>query len=172
MFSQKLQDSINDQINAELHSAYIYLSMSAFLEDKTLPGFAHWMKLQYEEEVFHAMKLFDFMNDRGGRVKLQAIEAPAAEFGTPLAVFQKALEHEQYITDRISDLYQLALAEGDYPTQVLLQWFIEEQVEEEKNAGDAVAQLELIGDSGLGILMMDREMAARQAAPAAEPAAA
>ncbi len=172
MFSQKLQDSINDQINAELHSAYIYLSMSAFLEDKTLPGFAHWMRLQYEEEVFHAMKLFDFMNDRGGRIKLQAVEAPAVEFGTPLAVFQKALEHEQYITGRISDLYQLALAEGDYPTQVLLQWFIEEQVEEEKNAGDAVAHLELIGDSGLGILMMDREMAARQAAPAAEPAAA
>lgn len=171
MFSQKLQDAINAQINAELHSAYIYLSMSAFLEDQNLPGFAHWMRLQYEEEMVHAMKLFDFMIDRGGKVKLEAIEAPPIDFGAPLAVFKKALEHEQYITGRINDLYQAALAENDYPTQVLLQWYIEEQVEEEKNAGDAVAQLELLGDSGLGLLMMDREMAARQAEPAPEPAA-
>lgn len=169
MFSQKLQDAINAQINAELHSAYIYLSMSAFLEDKNLPGFAHWMRMQYEEEMVHAMKFFDFMIERGGKAILAAIDAPPIEFGTPVAVFQKALEHEQYITSRINDLYKLSLAENDYPTQVLLQWYIEEQVEEEKNAGDAVAQLALIGDSGLGLLMMDREMAARQLAP--EPTA-
>ena len=110
------------------------------------------------------------MNDRGGRIKLQAIEAPAVEFGTPLTVFQQALEHEQYIPGRINDLYKLAPAESNYPTQVLLQWFIEKPVEEETNTGDAVVHLELIGDSGLGILLMDREMAARQATPAMESA--
>lgn len=161
MFNEKLQNALNDQINAELGSAYIYLSMSAYLEDRNLPGFGHWMRLQYEEEMAHAMKFFEFILERGARVRLQAIAAPPIDFESPLEVFEQALEHERYITGRINDLYAMAVAENDYPTQVLLQWFIEEQVEEEKNASDAVEQLKMIGDQSFGLLMMDREMGAR-----------
>ncbi len=163
MFSQKLQRAINEQINAELHSAYIYLSMSAYLESQNLPGFAHWMRLQNDEEQFHAMKLFDFMVDRGGAIELKTIAAPPIEFESALDVFERALAHEQKVTGLINALYDVAMAEDDYPTQVLLQWYIQEQVEEEKSAGDAVDQLNMLGDFAPGILMMDREMAARQA---------
>lgn len=164
MLSDTLQQAINDQINAELYSAYLYLSMSAYLEDINLPGFAHWMRLQHDEEVIHAMKLFDYMVDRGARVVLKGIDTPPSDFDSVLAVFEGALEHEQKVTALISNLYKLAKKEGDYPTEVLLQWFITEQVEEEKNAGDAVQQLRMIGGFGPGVLMMDREMAMRQAA--------
>ncbi len=163
MFSQKLQQAINEQINAELHSAYIYLSMSAYLEGQNLPGFAHWMRLQNDEEQVHAMKLFDFMVDRGGAIELKTIAAPPITFESVLDVFERALAHEQKVTGLINALYDVAMAEGDYPTQVLLQWYIQEQVEEEKSAGDAVDQLNMLGDFAPGILMMDREMAARQA---------
>ncbi|RME80811.1 MAG: ferritin [Caldilineae bacterium] len=162
MLSKKLQDAINEQINAELYSAYVYLSMAAYFEDQNLPGFAHWMRLQHDEEQVHAMKLFDFLVDRGARVVLKAIDAPPVEFESPLQVFEAALEHERKVTGLINDLYGLALEEGDYPTQVLLQWFISEQVEEEKSADDIVQQLRLVGDYPPGLLMLDREMAARQ----------
>ena len=171
MFTQKLQDAINEQINAELYSAYIYLSMAADLEDKNLPGFAHWMRLQHDEEQVHAMKLFDFMLDRGGRVTLKAIGEPQSTWDSALAVFEGALAHEQKVTALIHALYKLALEENDYPTQSLLQWFIDEQVEEEKNASDAVAQLQMTGDFGPGLLMMDREMAQRMPEPEAEAGA-
>lgn len=167
MFSEKLQQAINKQINAEFYSAYLYLAMSAYLEDLNLPGFAHWMRLQSEEEVVHAMKLFDYMIDRGGKVILKGIDTPPSEFGSVLNVFEGALAHEQKITALINNLYKLTKEEGDYPTEILLQWFVTEQVEEEKNAGDAVQQLRMIGESGPGILMMDREMAARQSETAA-----
>ncbi len=173
MFSQKLQDAINDQINAELYSAYIYLAMSAHFQDQNLPGFAKWMRLQYEEETFHALKLFDYLHDRGGQAVLKPIAAPHAEAGSTLQVFEQTLAHEQKVTGLIHNLYKLALEEADYPTQILLQWYISEQVEEEKNAADAVASLRRIGDFGPGLLMLDREMGARQAeAPSAGEAEA
>ena len=170
MFTQKLQDAINEQINAELYSAYLYLAMAADLEDKNLPGFAHWMRLQHDEEQVHALKLFDFMLDRGGRVKLKAIGEPPSTWASVLEIFENAFAHEQKVTGLIHALYTLALEENDYPTQSLLQWFIDEQVEEEKNASDAVAQLQMTGDFGPGLLMMDREMAQRMPAPAVEVA--
>lgn len=163
MFSQKVQNAINDQINAELYSAYVYLSMSAYFEAQNLSGFAHWMRLQYQEETQHALKLFDFMNDRGGNIVLKAVETPPAGFGSPLDIFEKALAHEQKVTGLIHNLYKLAVDEGDYPTQVLLQWYIDEQVEEEKNATAAVANLRLAADSGTGLLLLDREMGERGA---------
>lgn len=168
MFTRKLQDAINEQINAELYSAYLYLAMVADLEDKNLPGFAHWMRLQHDEEQVHAMKLFDFMLDRGGRMTLKAIDAPQSAWSSALEVFENALAHEKKVTALIHALYKLALEENDYPTQSLLQWFIDEQVEEEKNASDAVAQLKMMGDFGPGLIMMDREMAQRMPAAEAE----
>ncbi len=171
MFSEKLQNAINEQINAEFYSAYLYLAMAAYLEDINLPGFAHWMRIQYEEELFHALKFFDYLVDRGGRVVLKGIDAPPTAWDSVQHVFENALEHEQYVTSLINQLYQLAKEEGDYPTEVLLQWFITEQVEEEKNADDAIQQLRMIGDFGPGLLAMDREMAARPPMSAEAPAA-
>jgi ferritin len=162
MFSEKLQEAMNNQIKEELYSAYIYLAMAAYFEDENLPGFAHWMQVQSQEEVEHAMKFYSHIFDRGGRVALQAIDQPPADFGSPLGAFQKAFEHEQFITGKINDLYALALKENDYPAQVMLQWFVDEQVEEEKNTGDVVALLERIGDKGHALIMLDRQLAGRQ----------
>jgi len=161
MLSKVVQDALNQQIKDELYSSYLYLSMSAYCETINLPGFAHWMRLQSEEELSHAMKLFDYVNDRGGRVVLQGIDQPPAEFNAPLDIFQQVLEHEQKVTGLIHQLYALALKENDYPTQVELQWFIKEQVEEEKSAGEIVEQLKVIGDHSTALLMLDRQLGAR-----------
>lgn len=161
MLNPTVQQALNDQVQKELHSAYIYLSMAAYFEAENLPGAAHWMRDQAGEEQGHAMKLFDFIIDRGGRVALQAIDAPPADFASPLAVFQASYAHEQKVTKSIHDLYALAVKEGDYPTQVMLQWFIDEQVEEEKNASAIMAQLQMVGDSPAALLMIDRQLAAR-----------
>ncbi len=163
MFSQRLQDAINDQINAEYYSAYLYLAMAAYLEYKDLPGMAHWMRMQYEEEVFHALKFFDFMNDRGARVILKAIEAPPTDFGSVEDIFAQVLAHEQHVTALIHNLYKLAVEENDYPTQTLLQWFIDEQVEEEKSASDVLARVRMVKDYPPGILLIDQELAQRPA---------
>ena len=163
MFSKKVRGTMNLQIKYELESAYIYLSMAAYLDSITLPGMAHWMKLQAQEEVTHAMKFYTFINDRGGRVELQSIDQPPVEFESPLDIFERALAHEQKITGNINDLYALAIEEKDYPSQLLLQWFIDEQVEEERNAGDIVEILKRIGDEGHALLMLDRELAKREA---------
>lgn len=163
MFSDAMQNALNDQIQREFHSAYLYLSMAAYFEAQNLPGAAHWMRVQAREEAGHAMKIFEFVNERNGRVILQAIEQPPAEFESPAAVFEAALAHEQYITQSINELYALAVKENDYPTQNMLQWFIDEQVEEEKNASDIVNQFKMIGDSPTALFMMDRHLAARQA---------
>lgn len=168
MFSKKVQDKMNLQIKYELESAYIYLSMAAYFDSITLPGMAQWMKLQAKEEEIHAMKFYNFINDRGGRVELQAIGQPAVDFQSPLDVFEKALAHEQKITGNINDLYALAFEEKDYPSQLLLQWFIDEQVEEESNAGEIVEILKRIGDEGHALLMLDKELGQRQ--PVAEDA--
>jgi ferritin len=161
MLKPTVQQALNDQVQKEFHSAYIYLSMAAYFEAENLPGAAHWMRDQAGEEQGHAMKLFDFIIDRGGRVTLQAIDAPPAAFASPLAVFQAAYAHEQKVTQSIHDLYALAIAEGDYPTQVMLQWFIDEQVEEEKTASAIAAQLQMVGDSPAALFMIDRRLAAR-----------
>lgn len=162
MFDKRVQGAMNDQIQRELESAYIYLSMAAYFEGLNLPGFAQWMKVQYREEEAHAFKFYDYVNDRGGRVMLQAIGQPPTEFESPLEVFEKALAHEKNITGHINDLYALAVQQNDYPSQVFLQWFVEEQVEEEKTAGDIVTLLSRIGDNEHALIMVDREVGQRQ----------
>jgi len=158
MLSSKVQDAMNDQIQRELESAYIYLSMAAYFDSVNLPGFAHWMKVQFQEEQAHAFKFYDFVNDRGGQVVLQAIGPPPVKFQSPLDAFEKALAHEEKITGHINALYALATEEKDIASQNLLQWFVEEQVEEEKNAGDIVDMLKKIGDSYHALIMLDREL--------------
>lgn len=161
IISQTVQDAINEQVKNELHSAYLYLAMSAHFEHDALTGFASWMRLQAREEVTHAMKLYDYLNDRGGKVQLQAIPAPPPELGTPLQIFREAYEHEQKITALIHKLYVLAGEQNDYPTQIMLNWFIEEQVEEEKNASEIVAKLELLGESRASLLVLDHHLGKR-----------
>jgi ferritin len=161
MLNKKMQDAINDQINKELYSSYLYLSMAAYLEDKNLSGFAHWMRIQEAEEREHAMKFYDFMVERGGRVSLKAIDAPRAEWNSTLELAEEVAAHEALVTASIYALYELALAEKDYPAQIMLQWFISEQVEEEKNAAEIVANLKLIEDRGTAVLMLDHRLAKR-----------
>jgi ferritin len=158
-----MQNAINEQIRDELYSAYLYLSMAAYFEAQSLPGFASWMRTQSEEEVEHAMKFFDFVNERGGRVKLQAIEQPTVDFESPLAVFEATYEHEQKVTALIHGLYELALEENDYAAQVMLHWFIEEQVEEEASVSQIVDTLERVGDKDQALIMLDRELGQRRA---------
>ena len=161
MISSTLQGAINTQIKHELYSAYLYLSMAAFAEAQSLPGFANWLRKQSVEEVEHALKFYDYLVDRGGRVTLQAIDAPPTEFASPLAVFEETYAHEQKVTALINDLYATALAENDYATQTELQWFITEQVEEEKSASAIVEMLKMAGDRGQALLMVDRYLASR-----------
>lgn len=161
MLNPAIEQALNDQVQKEFHSAYIYLSMAAYFEAENLPGAASWMRQQAGEEQEHALKIFDFIIDRGGRAALQAIGQPPTGFASPLAVFEAAYAHEQKVTQSIHDLYALALREADYPTQVMLQWFIDEQVEEEKNSSAIMAQLKMVGDSPAALLMIDRQLAAR-----------
>jgi ferritin len=161
MIGKAMQDAINDQINKELFSSYLYLSMAAYFEHKNLIGFAHWMRVQEREEREHAMKLYDFIFERGGQVVLKAIQAPTTSWNSNLELFREVAEHEAKVTASINTLYELALAEKDYPAQVMLQWFINEQVEEEKNAAEIVANLELIEERGTAVLMLDHNLAKR-----------
>lgn len=161
MLSKKMQDAINEQIKNELYSGYLYLAMAAYAEDQNLPGFAHWMKAQCQEEVEHAMKFFGYIAERGGRVELKAIDEPPVEFDSPTALFEMTLEHEKKVTGLINDLYELALEEKDYPSQVLLQWYIKEQVEEEATASEILESLKMAGAKGQALVMMDRALAHR-----------
>ena len=163
MLTTPLLKAINEQINHEMYSSYLYLAMAAYCESKNFPGFAKWMKMQSAEETNHAMKLYDYIHDRGGIVALMAIDQPPAEFKSPLKMFEQALEHERKISGLITKLYELSIKENDYPTQVMLQWFITEQVEEEKTAIGIVEQLKMIGDSPVSLMMMDRQLGARSA---------
>lgn len=162
MLSKGIQEAINDQIHHELHSAYVYLSMSAYLEAANFNGFAQWMRMQSKEEVNHAMKLFDYVNDRNGRVVLKALEQPPTDFKSVLDTFENALQHEMKVTRMIHSLYELATREMDYATQVALQWFINEQVEEEATANTVVDRLKIAGNDGAALLILDREMGSRQ----------
>jgi ferritin len=161
MLGKEIQDAMNEQMKNEFYAAYQYLSMAAYCESENLPGFARWMRTQAQEETQHAMKFYDFILDRNGRVVLQAVEEPVVEFGSPLEVFERALEHEQRVTAMINDLYGLAVRENDYASQTFLQWFVTEQVEEEKNAGDVVETLKMIGDRSEALFLLDRELGRR-----------
>jgi len=156
-----MQDAMNEQINKEFFSSYLYLSMAAYFEEKNLTGFAHWMRLQADEEHEHAMKFYNFILDRGGRVYLKTIDAPATEWKSNLEVAEQVAEHEAMVTASINSLYELAHQEKDYPAQTMLQWFISEQVEEEKNAADLVAKLRLIEERGTAVLMLDHRLSKR-----------
>jgi len=161
MIGKAMQAAMNEQINKEFFSAYLYLSMAAYFEDKNLTGFAHWMRLQADEEREHAMKFYDFILDAGGHVQLKAIGAPETEWKSSLEVAEQVAAHEAKVTASINDLYELALKEKDYPAQVMLQWFISEQVEEEKNANELVAKLRLIEERGTAVLMLDHRLSKR-----------
>ena len=161
MLGKAVEEAMNEQIKNELFSAYQYLSMAAYCESENLPGFAQWMRAQSQEETVHAMKFYDFVLERNGRVVLRAIDEPLVEFGSPLEVVERALEHEQMVTAMINDLYGLAARENDYASQTFLQWFVTEQVEEEKNAGDVVETLKMIGDGTEALFLLDRELGQR-----------
>jgi ferritin len=163
MINEKVRKAINDQIKHELESAYIYLSMSAYFNSAGLDGMAQWMRVQTKEEVEHAMKFFDHIHERNGRVELQPLKPLKMDWSSPLEAFQDAYEHEQFITGKINELVKIAREEGDEPAAILLQWFVKEQVEEEANASKIVQMLERVGDSGPGLLMMDRELGKRGA---------
>ena len=161
MLSKALEKAFNDQINHELSSSYLYLSMAAYAESQNLPGFAHWLKLQTKEETGHGMKLYKFVNESGGRVELQKIDQPILEFKSPTALFEEVLKHERKITVLINKLYELALEEKDYAAQVLLHEFIGEQVEEEATASSILETLKMAGEKGHALIMMDRQLARR-----------
>ncbi len=161
MISDKLQEAINRQINRELYSAYLYMAMAAYFDHLSLPGFAHWMKVQVQEEMAHALKLYNYLDQRGGRAVMAEIEAPPAQWDSPLACFQAVLAHEQKVTGLINDLMDLALAERDHAACGFLQWFVDEQVEEEASVGEVLSKLTLVENTAGGLFMLDRELAAR-----------
>ena len=161
MISRTMQDALNAQINAEQYSAQLYLAMSAHCDAKSFKGFASWLKVQAGEETAHAMKLIDFLLDRGGRLELKPIPAPQTEFGTITQVFEQTLAHEQGITAKISALFELARAEKDYASEITLQWYVSEQVEEEATVGQIVDHLHAVGDQGGGIWYLDGKMGKR-----------
>jgi len=168
MLNAKIQEAFNKQINAELFSSYMYLSMAAYFESRSMPGLSNWMRVQAQEEVVHAMKFFDFINDRDGRVELAAIEGPPVQWDSPVHVFQHAYEHECKVSAMIHDLVRLAEAEKDPAAHTFLQWFVTEQIEEEASAQLMVDKLRLVGDNGAGLFMVDTEAGQRVfVAPAA-----
>lgn len=168
MISEKMQEALNEQVNKEFYSAYMYLAMSAYCDTMGLPGFSRWMRMQYEEESLHVTKMFDYILDQGGQIHLKVIDEPPKEYGTPLDVFETTLKHEQYVTSLIHKLMGLAIEERDYATQTFLQWYITEQVEEESNVNDVLAPLRMVGEDKGGLMMIDQQLAQR-IAPTALP---
>lgn len=161
----EIQDAFNKQINAELFSSYLYLSMSSYFESKDLPGMAAWMRVQAQEEVIHAMKFFDFINERRGRVILTGIGSPKTEWSSPLEAFEDAFKHECGISARINSLVDLAAEEKDHAAAAFLQWFVTEQVEEESSVDVIASKLRMFGDQPMGLVMLDKELAARVFTP-------
>ena len=161
MLSKTMQDALNRHLNAEMYSSYLYLSMAAHFHAENLPGMAHWMGLQAKEEAAHAQQFFSYIAERGGRVLLSAIEAPATQWDSPLAAFEAALEHDRLVSGRIHGLMDQALAEKDHATAIFLQWFVTEQVEEEAHAEDIVHKLRMVGGSAGSLLMIDHQLAKR-----------
>ncbi len=167
MLNNDMEKALNTQVNAEMYSAYLYLSMSAYFQSKSLGGFASWMRVQAQEEMVHAMKIYDFINERGGRVILAPIEAPLTEWDSPLATMEAVYEHEQKVTGLINELVELALEKHDHATNIFLQWFVSEQVEEEDSANDVVEKIKLMGDARGNLFMLDRELGQRLFTPPA-----
>jgi ferritin len=161
MLSKPIQDALNEQIKHEINSAYIYLAMSAYCESINMPGCARWLKVQWQEELEHSMKLFDYVYDRGGRVTLQGIDRPQADYASVKDVFTQVLAHEQKVTALINALFGVAVKENDYATQIEVQWFIKEQVEEEKHATEILDTLKIAGESGPSLIMLDRHLGSR-----------
>jgi ferritin len=159
---ERILELINKQINSELYSAYLYLSMAAYLDHKGLPGFAKWMKVQAKEEVEHAMKFYEYVNDRGGRVKLEAIEKPPTEWESVTKLFEEALEHEKFVTDSINKIFDAAREVGDKATEVFLHWFIDEQVEEEKTFSEVLGLLKMTNEHPQALLMLDSKLGQRE----------
>jgi len=165
MISKKMQDALNEQVNAELYSAYLYLAMEAYFESLNLAGFANWMRIQTQEEALHAMKIYDFVNERGGKVSLKAIAQPPSEWDSPLAVFEAVYKHEQKVTGLINKLVNLAVQEKDHATNSFLQWFVNKQVEEEASANGVLQKLKLVDKTPGGIFMLDSELGQRVFTP-------
>lgn len=161
MISEKMQTVINSQINAELYSSYLYLSMASYFADNSLGGMAQWMEAQALEEQYHAMKMYKFVIERGGRVILTDIDGPPTEWKSTLEAFEAALAHEQMVTGRINKLIDLAIEESDHATNSFLQWFVDEQVEEEDSVGEVVDKLKLVEGAPGGLFMIDRELGGR-----------
>ncbi|MFR1671604.1 MAG: ferritin [Candidatus Gastranaerophilaceae bacterium] len=161
MISEKMEKAFNDQINKELYSEYLYLSMQAYFERLNLKGFVNWMQVQVQEEHAHALGMFDYLNQRGGTVTLEAIDKPETDWDSPLAVFEQVLEHEQFVTSRINALMDVAEEVKDRAALSFLDWYLKEQVEEEDNVGNVLATLKLIGDDKKALLMLDKDLAAR-----------
>ncbi len=169
VLSKRVHKVLNEQISREVYSAYLYLSMSAYCNSIDLPGAAHWLRIQWQEELAHTTKLVDYLTDRGASVTLEAIDKPPAQFGSLLEVFQQVLKHEQAVSEAIYKTYEACMAGKDYAAQNLLQWYIDEQVEEENTASEIVAMLKLAGKDGSALLMIDQQLGQRVAA---QPAAA
>jgi ferritin len=161
MLSKKMEEALNEQINAEFESAYLYLSMATWFEEKNLEGMANWMMIQFKEEQTHALKFYNYVIERGGRVLLKPIKGPKTEWNNTLQVFEETLAHERLVSSLINNLVNIAIEEKDHATNSMLQWFVNEQVEEEAGADRIINQLKLIGDHPQGIFMLDREMSAR-----------
>ena len=161
MLNKRIGKELNEQINAEYWSAYFYLSMAAYFENQNLPGFANWMKVQYQEEISHVMKFFDYINERGGRVLLKPVNAVKIEWKDEIEVFEDTFKHEQKVTGLINNLVNIALEEKDHATHNMLQWFVSEQVEEESSADEILQQLKMLEGNKHGLLMLDRELRQR-----------
>ena len=164
MISEKMEKALNEQVNKEMYSAYLYMSMSAHSDAIGLKGFANWFMVQYHEEMMHAMKIYEYIQRQGGKVKIAAIEKPPSEFESPLDMFEKTLVHEKFVTKSINDRVDLAIAEKDHATHIFLQWYVTEQIEEEENDNDIIAKLKLVGlgEGGKnGLFMIDKELGAR-----------
>lgn len=161
MLSRKMEQAINGQLNKEMYSAYLYMAMSAYSDAQGLKGIAHWFMVQYHEEMVHAMKFYEYLQDQGNTVTLEVIEKPSGAFTTALSLYEAALEHERFITRSIYDLVDLAIEEKDHASKTFLDWYVSEQVEEEQNATDIVQTLKMIGDNSAALYLYDKELSAR-----------
>jgi len=161
MLKKKIEEAMNGQLNREFYSAYLYLSMAGYFEHKSLPGFSHWMKIQYQEEIAHTMKFFKYINERGGRVVLTSVKAPPDDWNSPLNVFEETMKHDEEVTENINELLDIAMKEKDHATTNFLQWYIEEQVEEEANVSNIIAQLKMIQGSNESLYLLDKELGQR-----------
>ena len=165
MISKRIEEELNKQINAEFYSSYLYLSMAAWFDSQNLAGFSNWMNIQAQEEWAHGLKIFNFVNERGGKVTLDKIDAPETEWKDIIHVYEEVLAHEQKVTGLINKLSDVAIEESDHATKNFLQWFVDEQVEEEASVDNVLQQLKMIEGKGTGLFLLDREMQTRVFVP-------